>query len=121
MGSERPQFPSRLIFKSFEGHHKRTNRRWKCDIGYERFLGPEIFFNPEIFNPQYNQSLPEVVRANGAVYVFSTAAFMASGTLATRSIGAIEMSEEHSVDIDTFADLQRAEDLFLQRSFSKAG
>jgi actin-related protein 3 len=31
------------------------------DVGYERFLGPEIFFNPEIFSSQFIIPLPEVV------------------------------------------------------------
>jgi len=48
-------------FKQFEGLHSKTGRPWTCDVGYERFLGPELFFNPEIFNPQYNVPLPTVV------------------------------------------------------------
>ena len=30
-------------------------------MGYERFLGPEVFFNPEIFSPDFTTPLPEVV------------------------------------------------------------
>ena len=30
------------------------------DVAYERFLGPEIFFNPEICNPDYTTPLPKV-------------------------------------------------------------
>lgn len=30
-------------------------------MGYERFLGPEVFFNPEIFSPDYTTPLPDVV------------------------------------------------------------
>lgn len=48
-------------FRSFDGVHSRTGKPWKCDVGYERFLGPEVFFSPEIFNPQYSNSLPTVV------------------------------------------------------------
>lgn len=47
--------------KKFQGVNPRNKKAWKCDIGYERFLGPEIFFNPEIFNPQYSVSLPDLV------------------------------------------------------------
>jgi hypothetical protein len=32
------------------------------DVAYERFLGPEIFFNPEICNPDYTTPLPMVQR-----------------------------------------------------------
>ena len=35
--------------------------RWKCDVAYERFLGPEIFFNPEIANADYTTSVPQVI------------------------------------------------------------
>jgi len=51
----------RTFFRKFEGFHSKTNKQWSCDIGYERFLGPEVFFSPEIFNPQYSTSLPEIV------------------------------------------------------------
>ena len=34
---------------------------WSCDVGFERFLGPEIFFNPEIFSPDWIHPLPNVV------------------------------------------------------------
>jgi len=36
---------------------------WKVDVAYERFLGPEIFFNPEICNPDYTTPLPNVIDA----------------------------------------------------------
>jgi actin-related protein 3 len=49
------------FFRTHEGFDARTGKTWKCDIGYERFLGPEVFFNPEIFNPQYAEALPELV------------------------------------------------------------
>lgn len=30
-------------------------------MGYERFLGPEIFFHPEFSNPDFNTSVSELV------------------------------------------------------------
>jgi len=48
-------------FRTFDGTHSRTGKPWQCDIGYERFLGPEVFFSPEIFNPQYSVPLPAIV------------------------------------------------------------
>ena len=48
-------------FRKFTGQHARTGAEWSCDIGYERFLGPEVFFNPEIFNPAFSTPLPELV------------------------------------------------------------
>lgn len=47
--------------RTFKGTHTKTKKEWECDVGYERFLGPEIFFSPEIHNPQYNVGLPETV------------------------------------------------------------
>lgn len=47
--------------KKTQGVDPHNKKAWKCDIGYERFLGPEIFFNPEIFNPNYAESLPDLV------------------------------------------------------------
>jgi hypothetical protein len=34
--------------RQFQGVHPRTKEPWECDVGYERFLAPEVFFNPEI-------------------------------------------------------------------------
>jgi len=48
-------------FKQFDGVKNKTKEKWQCDVGYERFLGPEIFFNPEIFSSDFTESLPEVV------------------------------------------------------------
>jgi actin-related protein 3 len=36
-------------------------RRVSVDVGYERFLAPEIFFNPEIASSDFLTPLPEVV------------------------------------------------------------
>jgi len=38
-----------------------TERKAKVDVGYERFLAPEIFFNPEICSSDYLTPLPTVV------------------------------------------------------------
>lgn len=48
-------------FKKYNGVNSKTRKAWACDIGYERFLGPELFFNPEIFDPNYSESLPDLV------------------------------------------------------------
>ena len=48
-------------FRTYEGQHKRTKQPWVADVGYERFLGPEIFFNPEIFSSDFLTPLPDVV------------------------------------------------------------
>ena len=34
---------------------------WEIDVGYEQFLGPELFFNPEILNPEYTTPLANLV------------------------------------------------------------
>jgi actin-related protein 3 len=38
-----------------------TGLPYTCDVGYERFLGPEVFFNPEIFSSDFTTPLPDVV------------------------------------------------------------
>ena len=43
------------------GTHSRTSKTWTADVGYERFLGPEMFFNPEIFSTDFKTPLSEVV------------------------------------------------------------
>ena len=48
-------------FRKFDGKNRKTQAPWSCDVGYERFLGPEIFFNPEIFSSDFLTPLPDVV------------------------------------------------------------
>lgn len=55
------------------------------------------------------QSLPAVVRPNGAVYVIDAQWFMARGTFVCDRIGVVQMSIESSQDIDTLADFERCE------------
>jgi len=48
-------------FKKYTGVHGKTKAPWSCDIGYEQFLAPEMFFNPEIYSEQFATPLPQVV------------------------------------------------------------
>lgn len=52
--------PAKWI-KEYKANHSVTQKPWTCDVGYERFLGPEIFFNPEIFSSDFATPLPKVV------------------------------------------------------------
>ncbi|KVH95686.1 actin-related protein 3-like [Cynara cardunculus var. scolymus] len=52
--------PSKYI-KQWKGIKPKTGAPFSCDIGYERFLGPEIFFNPEIYNSDYKTPLPALI------------------------------------------------------------
>jgi actin-related protein 3 len=47
--------------KRFDGVHSVTGRTYAIDVGYERFLAPEVFFNPEIYSSDFLTPLPEVV------------------------------------------------------------
>lgn len=55
------------------------------------------------------QSLPPVVRPNGAVYVMQAQWFIASRSFVSKRIGLVHMSPESSQDIDTLADFERCE------------
>jgi actin-related protein 3 len=41
--------------------HSRTRAPYTVDVGYESFLGPELFFNPEIYSSDFTKPLPEIV------------------------------------------------------------
>eukprot|EP01100_Stratorugosa_tubuloviscum_P003459 TRINITY_DN1844_c1_g1_i1.p1 TRINITY_DN1844_c1_g1~~TRINITY_DN1844_c1_g1_i1.p1 ORF type:complete len:426 (-),score=174.54 TRINITY_DN1844_c1_g1_i1:144-1421(-) len=38
-----------------------TKKPYEVDVGYERFLAPEVFFNPEIFSSDFLTPIPKVV------------------------------------------------------------
>jgi len=48
-------------FKQYTGVNSVNQKPYTVDIGYERFLGPELFFNPEIFSSDFLTPLPKVV------------------------------------------------------------
>lgn len=65
-------------FERYDGEHSVTGRvrasfalvglaglivpkKYAIDVGYERFLAPEIFFNPEIYSSDFLTPLPEIV------------------------------------------------------------
>ncbi|KAI8871152.1 putative ARP3-actin related protein [Ramicandelaber brevisporus] len=54
------QEPDRY-FKAIEMVNSVTRASYTVDVGYERFLAPEIFFNPEIVSSDFLTPLPEVV------------------------------------------------------------
>jgi CMP-N-acetylneuraminic acid synthetase len=57
------------------------------------------------------QSLPDVVKPNGAVYVFDAAHMVATGGFASDAIGVVQMPPERSHDIDNLNDFERVEAL----------
>merc|ERR1711962_646226 len=54
------QDPNNYI-KQYEGVNSITKRGFTVDVGYERFLGPEIFFHPEFANPDFTVPISETV------------------------------------------------------------
>mmetsp|Transcript_83343 Transcript_83343/g.193659 ORF Transcript_83343/g.193659 Transcript_83343/m.193659 type:complete len:427 (+) Transcript_83343:72-1352(+) len=48
-------------FKTYTGLTPKTKESWTIQIGYERFLAPEMFFNAEIFTEGPSTRLPQVV------------------------------------------------------------
>lgn len=47
--------------KKFSGVNSVTKKPFDIDVGYERFLGPEIFFHPEFANPDFTLPISETV------------------------------------------------------------
>ncbi|XP_054430750.1 actin-related protein 3B isoform X2 [Pteronotus mesoamericanus] len=52
--------PRRWI-KQYTGINAVNQKQFVVDVGYERFLGPEIFFHPEFANPDFMESISDVV------------------------------------------------------------
>nr|XP_025147688.1 actin-related protein 3B isoform X3 [Bubalus bubalis] len=51
----------RKWIKQYTGINAINQKKFIIDVGYERFLGPEIFFHPEFANPDFMESISEVV------------------------------------------------------------
>lgn len=95
------------------GEHELVMSVTQADSGVLKWgLLEKDRFRP-IADPSYcfsnRQSLPTVVRPNGAVYVMNAGWFQARGSFVTSRIGVIEMSPERSQDIDTLSDFEICE------------
>lgn len=54
------QDPNKYI-KKYQSLNSVTKKPFEIDVGYERFLGPEIFFHPEFANPDFTVPISETV------------------------------------------------------------
>jgi len=61
------------------------------------------------------QDLPKLFRPNGAIYLATLSAIRENRTLACPGAAALVMSAEESIDIDTPADLERAQAVLRHR------
>lgn len=52
--------PGKYI-QRYQGADPKTNEPFECSVAYERFLGPEVFFNPEIYGSEWHTPLPVLV------------------------------------------------------------
>lgn len=52
--------PAKYLRKE-KGILSSTGKVWEADVGYERFLAPEVFFQPEILSSDFTTPLPEIV------------------------------------------------------------
>ena len=72
-----------------------------------------------VSSPSYcfsnRQQLPPVFKPNGAIYVFDSAPFVERGSFVADRIGALEMPNENSLDVDTAADFQGCEQVLRAR------
>ena len=48
-------------FKKYVHKNTMTGASCEIDVGYERFLGPEMFFHPEFIHGDWRQPLDEIV------------------------------------------------------------
>jgi actin-related protein 3 len=49
------------IFDVTQDDQPHRSQKYTLDVGYERFLAPEIFFNPEIYSSDFLTPLPQIV------------------------------------------------------------
>ena len=49
--------------KVVSGVRASTGAAWSADVAYERFLAPEVFFQPEIYSSDFSTPLPEMVHS----------------------------------------------------------
>ncbi|KAJ1347351.1 putative metalloprotease arx1 [Parelaphostrongylus tenuis] len=47
--------------KTYHGINNVTKKEFVVDVGYERFLGPEIFFHPEFANSDFTTPISEII------------------------------------------------------------
>lgn len=48
-------------FKQYSWKSKHNGKDYNIDVGYERFLGPEMFYKPEFLDSKYRMPIDEVI------------------------------------------------------------
>ena len=48
-------------FRTHRERHRKTGQEYSFEVGYEQFLGPEVFFSPDIFSTVHTKPLPQLV------------------------------------------------------------
>ena len=61
------------------------------------------------------QNLPELFKPTGAFYIFKAGWYRKNKSLATISTGAYEVSNQETLDIDTFADFEQFESILNKK------
>ena len=56
------QDPNKYI-KKYTGTNSVSKKTFDIEVGYERFLGPEIFFHPEFANPGKGAFINDVTKS----------------------------------------------------------
>jgi CMP-N-acetylneuraminic acid synthetase len=72
------------------------------------FFGSDFPFSPR-------QNLPRAYMPNGAIYIFSVAAFLSENRIPRTGLQPFVMDSESSIDIDCMEDLRLAERCLLKR------
>lgn len=58
---EYQKFDADMKFPVYKGKNPRNGQEYSIDVGYESFLAPELFFNPEIYSSDFADPLSTVV------------------------------------------------------------
>jgi CMP-N-acetylneuraminic acid synthetase len=91
---------------------------------YKAFWLEEGLLEP-IFDESWlnvsRQTLPRAVRQNGAIYILASQTFLEENRFFVRPALPFLLDAESSIDIDTEADLRRAEEVFSARVGRQAG
>jgi N-acylneuraminate cytidylyltransferase len=113
-------------------HHIRAATKFyqenSCDLLVSVYPLPNKYLKAYLQQGQYlfplygettayarRQDLPPLFMPNGAIYIFSVAAFENAGAIPNTNVLPFVMSEEDSIDIDTESDLSRCSKLMQER------
>jgi len=108
------------FIETYHGISKKTGKPYQCEVGYERFLAPEVWFSPELVSNQYMTPISVLIdRAIQMSPITDRKKLYANIVLSGGSTTFKGLGSRLQADVQALVDARLAENARRQSEISK--